>query len=147
MPTIYLALGSNFGDRSAHLQLALKKLGRNGVEIEAKSKIYASQSVESGGEGDFLNAAIRARTALTAPQLLELCLRIEADAGRQSPIPGAHRSGARAIDIDILLFGEEVHTAPELEIPHPRALYRPFVLRPLLDVLECGWIEETEHQF
>ncbi len=142
--TVYLALGSNLGDRLANLRFALEKLAQNGVEIEAKSKIYSSQSVESGGEGDFLNAALRARTALMAPELLEVCLRIEAEVGRQTPLPGAHRSGARALDLDILRFGDEIHASPKLEIPHPRALSRPFVLRPLLDVLEGGWVEATE---
>ncbi|MBW3637179.1 MAG: 2-amino-4-hydroxy-6-hydroxymethyldihydropteridine diphosphokinase [Armatimonadetes bacterium] len=145
MKTVYLALGSNLGDRLGHLRFALQKLEQNGVVIEAKSKIYAAQSVEGGGEGDFFNAAIRARTDLCAPQLREICENIEAEAGRAAPPRrGGHRSGARCLDIDILLFGDETFATPELEIPHPRALRRNFVLRPLLDVLQGGWIRESE---
>ncbi len=144
MNTVYLALGSNLGDRLNHLRFALEKLNQAGIVVEAKSKIYLSQSVESGGEGDFYNAAVRARTSLAAPQLLEVCASVEEEAGRQSAPRGVHRSGARALDIDILMFGNEIWNTPELEIPHPRALGRAFVLRPLLDVLESGGIKLTE---
>ncbi len=144
MKTVYLALGSNLGDRLHNLRFALEKLEQSGVVIEAKSKIYAAQSVEGGGEGDFFNAAIRARTSLSALQLREVCENIEAEAGRAAPARGQHRSGARCLDIDILLFGDETFATPELEIPHPRALRRNFVLLPLLDVLQGGWIKESE---
>ncbi len=147
MTLIYLALGSNLGDKLGNLRFAIAELSRNGVAIEAKSKIYASQSVESGGEGDFLNAALRACTELSALHLLALCQSIEIKAGREGAEPGEHRSGARALDLDILRFGDEVWTSPALEIPHPRALSRNFVLRPLLDVLPGGWLEETQHQW
>ncbi|PQV65505.1 2-amino-4-hydroxy-6-hydroxymethyldihydropteridine diphosphokinase [Abditibacterium utsteinense] len=147
MKTVYLALGSNLGNRLQNLRFAVAKLENSGVQIEAKSKIYEAQSVESGGDGDFYNAAIRVRTALTAPQLLKICARIEIAAGREIAPSGVHRSGARALDIDILRFGNETFTSPELEIPHPRALGRAFVLAPLLDVLEGGWIRETKETF
>jgi 2-amino-4-hydroxy-6-hydroxymethyldihydropteridine diphosphokinase len=144
--TVYLALGSNQGDRLHFLRFALEKLAQSGVVIEAKSKIYEAQSVETGGEGDFYNAAIRVRTHLTAPQLLELCTSIEKEAGRESAPTGLHRSGARSLDIDILLFGDKTFSTPELEIPHPRALNRNFVLAPLLDVLQGGWMRETRNE-
>ena len=147
MKTVYLALGSNLGNRLENLKFAVEKLQLNGVEVEAKSKIYEAQSVETGGEGDFYNAAIRACTDLKASQLLEICARIEVEAGREIAPRGKHRDGARALDIDILLFGNETFTSPELEIPHPRALGRNFVLAPLLDVLEGGWIRETKETF
>jgi 2-amino-4-hydroxy-6-hydroxymethyldihydropteridine diphosphokinase len=144
MKTAYLALGSNLGDRLEFLRFAARKLVQNGVEVAAKSKIYASQSVESGGEGDFLNAVLRVRTSLNAPQLLALCQSIEIEAGREPASAGLHRFGARALDIDILWFDGEVWNETELEIPHPRALNRNFVLKPLLDVLEGGWLEATD---
>ncbi len=147
MTTVYLALGSNLGNRLENLRFAKRKLIENGVKIEATSKIYQAQSVETGGEGNFYNAAIRARTVLTAPETLRVCARIECEAGRETAPSGVHRSGARALDIDILLFGDQNFDAPELEIPHPRALSRNFVLAPLLDVLEGGWIEETGENF
>lgn len=147
MTTVYLALGSNLGNRLQNLRFALEKFAQAGIVIEAKSKIYETQSVESGGEGNFYNAAVRARTSLLPLQLLEVCALIEANAGRESTARGVHRNGARALDIDIVLFGKLVSNLPELELPHPRALQRNFVLRPLLDVLEGGWLKETTEIF
>lgn len=141
MTTAYLALGSNQGDRQANLQFALTELESANVRVVARSHIYATQSVGSGGEGEFLNAALRIETELTALELLQLCQRIEAKAGRALPVPGQHRAGPRALDIDVLLFGDETYQTPELEIPHPRALGRTFVLRPLLDVLQGARVE------
>jgi len=146
MPTlVFLALGSNKGDRLENLRYASEELARCGVEIERKSKIYESQSVGSGGEGDFLNAVMRGRTSLPALELLAACQEIEKRAGRDLPaFEGAKRAGSRALDIDILLFGDECCVTPALQLPHPRALERPFVLRPLLDVLDLGRVIATD---
>lgn len=145
MTLVYLALGSNQGDPLANLRLAVQKLEQSSLEVATKSRIYRTQSVESGGEGDFLNAVIFAETWLSAHELLRNIHQIEAEMGRAAPSTlGAHRSGARAIDIDILHFGDETFATPELEIPHPRALLRPFVLRPLLDILKVGWTAATD---
>lgn len=141
MNEIYLALGSNRGDRLANLRLAVEKLGESGVFVEKKSKIYQTQSVENGGDGDFLNAVVRAQFSGQARALLTICQRIEAEMGREMP----PRSGARSIDLDILLFGDEIHANGDLTIPHPRMNARAFVLRPLLDVLTGGWVEESPH--
>jgi 2-amino-4-hydroxy-6-hydroxymethyldihydropteridine diphosphokinase len=138
MTTAYLALGSNVGDRVAHLETAYARLTESGVLLAAISKIYHTQSVEGGGPSDFLNTALRIETNLSARQLMELCQQIEADSGRAMP----PRNGPRSLDIDILLFGDETHNEPDLQIPHPRMLRRAFVLRPLCDVLEGGWVEE-----
>lgn len=145
MKTAYLALGSNLGERLEQLRFAVRKLEENGVKVTAKSKIYETQSVEGGGEGDFLNAAVRAETNLDVKQLLALCQSIELEAGRKKSEWGLHRPGERVLDIDILLFEGEASISPELELPHPRALGRNFVIRPLLDVLEGGWMNETEN--
>lgn len=147
MKTAYLALGSNLGDRLEQLRFAVRKLEENGVRVAAKSKVYATQSVEGGGEGDFLNAALRVQTRLSASQLLALCQSIEIEAGRGKADFGLHRFGERVLDIDILLYEGEVLDSPDLELPHPRALGRNFVLKPLLDVLEGGWMTETENTF
>jgi 2-amino-4-hydroxy-6-hydroxymethyldihydropteridine diphosphokinase len=147
LQTAYLALGSNLGARRENLTFALTRLEAAGVIVAAKSKIYEAQSVGTGGEGDFFNAALRIETTLSASQLLHLCQSIETAAGREKTEAGVHRSGARALDIDILMFGQEFSSAPELELPHPRALWRNFVIRPLLDVLEGGWLHETEERF
>lgn len=139
MTIAYLALGSNLGDRAANLRGAVAGLERVGVRVAATSKIYRSVSVDSGGVGEFLNAALRIETGLSAPELLKMCQRVEWSAGRPTPATaGAKRVGPRALDVDILLFGDETHDSPTLQIPHPRALSRDFVLRPLLDVLQSA---------
>lgn len=143
MTIAYLALGSNLGDRAANLRGAVTQLERVGVRVAAKSKIYCSTSIGSGGEGEFLNAALRIETGLSAPELLKMCQRVEASLGRRTPATaGAKREGPRTIDVDILLFGDETHDSPTLQIPHPRALSRDFVLRPLLDVLQSAEARE-----
>lgn len=143
MTTAYLALGSNRGDRLAHLRGAVRGLEAAGVQVAARSQIYTTESVEGGGEGDFLNAVLRVRTFLDARGLLLLTSNLEIEAGRPSGEAGAHRGGPRVLDIDILLFGEEIHHEPDLQIPHPRMGHRAFVLRPLLDVLEGGWVRDS----
>ena len=142
--TTYLALGSNVGDRAANLQRACDLLAQNkGIKIVARSAIYESQSVEGGGPGDFLNAALRVETTLSAWQLLDLTNAVETTLGRPQP----PRNGPRLIDIDILMFGDEHIDAPELQIPHPRMLRRAFVLCPLCDVLEGGWIKKSNESW
>ena len=143
MTTVYLALGSNLGDRARNLSDAARILEKNGVIIAAKSKIYETQSVEGGGETDFLNAVLRLETELEPLELLELTQKIEAELGRSKP----SRSGPRLIDLDILLWGEEKLDLPNLEVPHPRMHRRAFVLRPLLDVLEGGWTQEADEDW
>ncbi len=141
MTVAYLALGSNLGDRIANLRQARHLLEQNHtIQVVAQSPIYESQSVEGGGPADFLNAALRIETTLSAWELLEVVQEIETALGRPQP----PRSGSRLIDVDILLFGDERINTPELQIPHPRMLHRAFVLRPLCDVLEGGWVRPTE---
>lgn len=139
--TFYLAIGSNEGDALGNLQRAAQLLSEHPqIEIEAKSKIYRTQSVEGGGPNDFLNAAVRGSTPLSARELLDTLQAIEIQLGRPQP----PRNGPRSIDIDILLFGELKVQDADLTIPHPRMNRRAFVLKPLLDVLESGWVEATD---
>lgn len=139
----YLALGSNLGDRAQNLRDALSGLQKYGLKVVALSKIYASESVEGGGPNPFLNAAVRLETDLSALQLLDVVRAVESELGRPQDIPGRHRGGSRVIDIDILFFGAQVINSPQLELPHPRLHRRAFVLKPLLDVLEGGWVHES----
>lgn len=145
--TAYLALGSNRGDRAANLRYVAQRLEEMGIQIAAKSKLYDSESVESGGMGDFLNAVLRVETALTAHELLDVTRRLEEELGRPAAKPGEHRPGPRLIDIDILLYGEEEFAEPVLQIPHPRMHQRLFVLKPLLDVLDGGWVREAKEDW
>lgn len=144
--TAYLALGSNVGDRAAHLRKACKLLEHHPeIRITARSKIYATQSVEGGGPEDFLNAAVRLETTLSPRALLAMTQAVESAFGRLPEQKS--RGGARAMDVDILLFGDEEWHEDDLQIPHPRMNRRAFMLRPLLDVLEGGWVQETGEEW
>jgi 2-amino-4-hydroxy-6-hydroxymethyldihydropteridine diphosphokinase len=132
MVTAFLGLGSNLGNRLALLQRGREQLAAaQGVVLEGSSALYeaAAQGCPPGSPA-FLNAVLRVRTGLTARQLLELCLTIEAEAGRSRSVPNAPRT----LDIDLLLYGAAVIDEPGLQVPHPRLPHRAFVLAPLLDV-------------
>lgn len=129
------------GDRAWNLQRACALLeSTDGIRIASRSLIYASESVEDGGEGEFLNAVVRLETTLEPLQLLSVIHSVETQLGRPQP----HAAGARSIDIDILLFGNLSMRTSELTLPHPRMLQRAFVLRPLCDVLRGGWVHPTD---
>ncbi len=141
--TAYLALGSNQGDRLTNLRKACALLEHHPeIKVAARSKIYETQSVEGGGASDFLNAAVRIETTLSPRALLAMTQAIESAFGR---LPDTkQRGGARAMDVDILLFGDLEMNEANLQIPHPRALRRAFMIKPLGDVLENGWVRETD---
>lgn len=138
--TVYLALGANSGDKIGNLRRAVAELQSEAeVEIAARSKIYETQSVEGGGPEDFLNAALRVQTSLAPREFLRVLQRIESDLGRPQP----PRKGPRVIDIDILIWDDQRIDWPDLQVPHPRMHARAFVLRPLLDILESGWLRAS----
>lgn len=132
MRTGYLGLGSNVGDRAAHLRAAIALLGERGVEVEAVSSAYETEPVgEVLDQPDFLNAAVRIRTELEPEALLDLCKEIEAERGRD---PGGPRHAPRPLDVDLLLLGELELSTERLTLPHPEATSRRFVLVPLLEL-------------
>lgn len=144
--TAYVALGSNRGQRLTNLYKACKLLEHHPeIHIVARSKIYETQSVEGGGPGDFLNAVLRIETTLTPRALFAMTQATESAFGRLPD--GPNRSGAREMDVDILLYGDETVNEDDLQIPHPRMLQRAFVLRPLSDVLAGGWVHETDEDW
>jgi 2-amino-4-hydroxy-6-hydroxymethyldihydropteridine diphosphokinase len=128
----YLGLGSNVGDREAHLRAAVELLGRRGVEVEAVSSAYETEPVgEVLDQPEFLNAALRIRTSLAPEQLLDACKAVEAERGRAFDRP---RHSPRPLDVDLLLLGDlELH-AERLTLPHPEVTSRRFVLVPLLEL-------------
>src|SRR5690606_31079729 len=131
----YLALGSNQGDRLYFLQEAVNQLAAHPqIQLLRKSRLYETESIEGGGEANFLNAAICIQTTLPPLQLLAVTQDIEVQLGRPSP----PRHGPRCIDIDILFFEQQHCNAPQLQLPHPRMYRREFVLTPLLDILRNG---------
>jgi len=130
--TGYLGLGSNVGDRAAHLRAAIAALPEHGVEVEAVSSTYETEPVgEVLDQPDFLNAAIRVRTELEPRELLEVCKAIEVERGRML---AASRHSPRPLDIDLLLLGELELATERLTLPHPEVTSRRFVLAPLLEL-------------
>jgi 2-amino-4-hydroxy-6-hydroxymethyldihydropteridine diphosphokinase len=128
----YLGLGSNVGDREAHLRAAVAALREHGVEVEATSSLYETQPVgEVLDQPDFLNAAVRIRTELDPEDLLDLCKAIEVEQGRML---GGQRHGPRPLDIDLLLLGDIELSTDRLTLPHPEVTSRRFVLAPLLEL-------------
>jgi 2-amino-4-hydroxy-6-hydroxymethyldihydropteridine diphosphokinase len=126
-------LGSNLGDRAGHLRAAVAALREQaGATVFAASAIYATDPVGIAGAPVFFNAAIGLRTALSADELLTVCLAIEAAQGRRRE-PGAGWA-SRTLDIDLLLYGDLAITTPRLTLPHPRLAQRAFVLVPLAEI-------------
>jgi 2-amino-4-hydroxy-6-hydroxymethyldihydropteridine diphosphokinase len=128
--TVYLSLGSNLGDRAAHIERALVRLGDERVRIVRRSSFYQTEPVEFIEQGWFLNIAVEAETELMPRQLLRVIRGVERELGRKRIV----KSGPRTIDIDILLFGANIVNAAELEIPHPRMTERRFVLVPMVEI-------------
>ena len=128
----YLGLGSNVGDRRAHLQAAADALPRHGVEALASSSTYDTDPVgEILDQPEFLNACLRVRTALGPEALLDACKAVERELGRAA---GGPRHGPRPIDVDVLLLGDVEHRCERLRLPHAQVLARRFVLVPLLEL-------------
>jgi 2-amino-4-hydroxy-6-hydroxymethyldihydropteridine diphosphokinase len=130
MRTVYLALGSNIGDRETNLRAAIERLPAAGIAVLRESAIYETEPVGYTKQRWFLNMVVEAETGLFPMQLLTRTGKIERALGR---VRGMH-NGPRTIDIDILLYGNAVVRAPRLEIPHPRMHERRFVLAPLADL-------------
>ena len=126
---VYIALGSNLGDREHNLRQALRLLPPL-VQVEAVSALYESKPQPPAPPPDYLNAACRAATELAPHELLRHLQDIERRLGRT---PGP-RWSPRPIDLDIALYDGLVLEDPDLVIPHPRLLERNFVLQPLLDL-------------
>jgi 2-amino-4-hydroxy-6-hydroxymethyldihydropteridine diphosphokinase len=134
--TVYLALGSNLGDRARTMAQAMDRLAAAGLIILARSAIYETDPVTPDPQPLYLNAVVRAETALSAEALLSVCLDVERALGRRRPAGRAQ--APREIDIDLLLYGDAIIATPALRVPHPRLLERPFVRIPLADVAAPG---------
>ena len=129
--TAYIGMGSNIGDREANLSRAVAFLGQvNGVEVTAVSSYYNTAPVGYVQQPDFLNAAAEIKTTLSADELLQVCICIEKELGRERII----RWGPRTIDLDILLYGDQIINEEYLTVPHPRMHERDFVLEPLNEI-------------
>jgi 2-amino-4-hydroxy-6-hydroxymethyldihydropteridine diphosphokinase len=130
-----LGLGSNVGDRRAHLQAAVDALPAAGVEVLASSSVYDTDPVgEVLEQASFLNACLLARTALEPLELLDAVKRLERELGRGADGEEYTRHGPRAIDIDVLLLGDLELRHERMVLPHPQVLARRFVLVPALEL-------------
>lgn len=132
MATGYLGLGSNVGDRRAHLAAAVAALPAHRVAVTATSSVYETEPVgEVLDQPDFLNACARIETDLDPEGLLDACKAVERELGRA---PGGVRHGPRPIDVDVLLLGDREHASERLTLPHREVTSRRFVLVPLLEL-------------
>lgn len=134
MPTTYLSLGSNLGDRKQLLHTAINEIAERVGRIEAISSCIETEPVGFDSVHLFLNMAVRVTTELDPYELLKVLKQLERDLGRtRKSHDGVHYD--RTIDIDILLYDNLEVNSEELQIPHPRMWERDFVMRPLKEIL------------
>lgn len=126
---VAIALGSNLGNRRAHLDYAVGRLASCLADLSV-SRFIETEPVGVGRQPAFLNGAAVGLTHLPPRDLLDTLLAIERERGRQRPFPGAPRT----LDLDLVLYGTRVVGEPGLEVPHPRFRDRAFVLAPLAEV-------------
>ena len=127
-----LGLGSNIGNRRAHLQAAVEALPSVGVRVTAASSVYDTDPVgEVLDQPSFLNACVLVKTVLGPLDLLDAVKRLEGELGR---VDGGPRHGPRTIDIDILLLGDLQFSQERMTLPHEQVLSRRFVLVPALEL-------------
>ena len=133
---VAIALGSNLGDRQAHLALGLSALPGFITNLKQSSWYNTAPAGVSSDQPRYLNGVVVGETALGARELLNRLLQIEDVAGRTRPSPLAPRT----LDLDLILFGDQVIDEAGLVVPHPRFRERLFVLEPLAEVAP-GWID------
>lgn len=132
---VAIALGSNLGDRHAHLAFALTRL--SGIVSGLRfSSIHETDPVGVGDQPRFLNAALVGDTRLQPHAVLDALLAIEQEDGRTRPFDRAPRT----LDLDLILYGDRIIDEPHLQVPHPRFRERLFVLAPLAEIA-AEWID------
>ena len=136
MTKVAIALGSNLGDREAHLAFGLSALPGFITNLRRSSWYNTAPVGVPGDQPRYLNGVVIGETALGAREVLERLLAIEAAAGRTRPAPLAPRT----LDLDLILYGDKKIEEPGLVVPHPRFRGRLFVLEPLAEVAP-GWID------
>ncbi len=127
---IWLGLGSNLGNRKANLLDAIARLEARGIGSIRVSSLYETAPIGYLDQPGFLNAVLKAASAAGPEALLEHVAAVETEMGRVRDIP----NGPRVIDIDILFYGNHIVFTDTLEIPHPRLMFRRFVLEPLAEI-------------
>ena len=127
--TVYLALGTNLGDRLTNLKQAISALTPQ-MKVQARSQVYETPPWGYEDQPKFLNQVIKVQTYLEPEPLLKHLQRLEVALGRKA----SFQNGPRLIDIDLLFYDDLVLNKPSLVIPHPRLHERGFVLLPLMDI-------------
>jgi 2-amino-4-hydroxy-6-hydroxymethyldihydropteridine diphosphokinase len=127
---VYLALGSNLGDRRAYLVSAVDSLSRRGVQVTRSASVYSTEPHNMPGQPWFLNTVVEANTGLPPEQLLDVCLAVEEENFRKRT--GENES--RTLDVDIIFYGTRILKESGLTIPHPEFRNRRFVLEPLAEI-------------
>jgi len=127
----YLGLGSNVGDREEYVEQAIFLMEKNPhIEVIKRSTNYETEAEGGGSQPPYINAAVLVKTTLSPHKLLDVCQEIEATLGREREIEW----GPRTIDIDILLYGDEIISDEKLQVPHPLMHERLFVLKPMREI-------------
>ena len=127
---IFIALGSNLGDKENNLKEALRRLAKKGITVRRVSGFIATKPYGVTDQPDFLNAVAEIETEKSPPELLQVLLQTEKEMGRRR----TRRWGERNIDLDLLLYDDRIIDLPDLKVPHPDMQNRDFVLRPLAQI-------------
>ena len=136
MARVAIALGSNLGNREAHLRRAIQALAPTVSNLRVSS-FYETDPVDvPGAQPRFLNGAATGESELSARAVLDALLAVEQRLGRERPYIGAPRT----IDLDLILYADSVINEPGLMVPHPRFRERRFVLQPLAEIA-ADWID------
>ncbi|PYS42807.1 MAG: 2-amino-4-hydroxy-6-hydroxymethyldihydropteridine diphosphokinase [Acidobacteria bacterium] len=130
MDSVYLALGSNLGNREEYLRAGIRGLAARGVHIIRCASLYSTEPREVLNQPWFLNTVLEASTDLGPDELLRACVDVEKENRRVRD----HSKGPRTLDIDIIFFGTRIIQKPDLVIPHPSFAGRRFVLVPLAEI-------------
>ena len=130
MRTAHLLIGGNLGNRKENLSKAVSLINEQCGSLTRSSSIYETEAWGNTDQPSFLNQALEISTSLTARQLMRKVLKIEEEMGRVRK----EKLGPRIIDIDILLFENEIHDLRFLKVPHPEMQNRRFVLIPLAEI-------------
>jgi len=133
MPTVFVGLGANLGPAEASVRAAIAALGTvSQTSLVAASRLYRTPAWGREDQPDFINAVAQLRTRLAPVPLLEALLGIEQSFGRERH--AGERWGPRTLDLDLLLYAEQVIDLPQLQVPHPHLQARAFVLLPLSEL-------------
>lgn len=132
MATAYVALGANIGDPRSQVREAMDALDTSpGIRVGARSRLYVTPPWGVLDQPAFVNAAVCIETDLSPHDLLQRFMQLEQAAGR---VRGGRRWGPRLLDLDLLVYGQQILDEPGLQLPHPRIAQRAFVLLPLAEI-------------